>query len=121
MTTKRKYLFATIILFLVEVIIAVYIHDTIIRPYIGDVLVVILLYCFVKAFVTISTIKAAIGVLFFWFIIEFLQHLNIVNWLGLSHNKLANIIIGNSFSWIDILCNIVGILVVIIFEKFKSL
>ncbi len=117
---RRKYLLATIILFVIEVCIAIYVHDKIIRPYIGDVLVVILIYCFIKSIFNMPVLKAAIGVLIFSFAIEFLQYLNFVNWLGLSHNRLANIVIGNSFSWIDMLCYVVGISVVLIIEKLSN-
>ncbi len=100
-------------MFLIEIFIATCVHDKIIRPYIGDVIVVILLYCLTKYIFNITTLKATIGVLVFSFFVEFLQYLNIVNWLGLSHNKLANIIIGNSFSWIDLVCYSVGITFVV--------
>ena len=42
---------ASIIVFIIELIIALYVHDRIIRPYIGDMLVVVLVYCFVRVFV----------------------------------------------------------------------
>ena len=45
------YLAASIIVFIIELIIALYVHDRIIRPYIGDMLVVVLVYCFVRVFV----------------------------------------------------------------------
>ena len=118
-SNKQKYLIATIILFIVEVVIAKYIHDAIIRPYIGDVLVVVLMYCFVKTLFDIECIKAAIGVLLFAFVVEFLQCINIVTKLGLAKNKFASIVIGNSFSWVDIVCYCIGILAVIGIEKMR--
>ena len=39
------YFYWTIVLFFVEVLIALFVHDGIIRPFLGDVLVVILIYC----------------------------------------------------------------------------
>lgn len=113
----KKYLIASIILFLVEVLIAIYVHDKIIRPYIGDVLVVVLMYCFINSIVSFNKIKVGVFVLLFSFLVELLQLLNLVKWLGLEKNKLACVIIGNSFSWIDILCYIVGILLVFILEQ----
>lgn len=38
------YAIATVILLLTEVLIALYVHDAFVRPYIGDVLVVIVIY-----------------------------------------------------------------------------
>jgi len=40
-----KYFIATVLLFFVEAVIARYMHDSFIRPFGGDFLVVILMYC----------------------------------------------------------------------------
>ena len=45
------YAIATVILLLIEVLIALYVHDAFVRPYIGDVLVVIVIYTFIRIFV----------------------------------------------------------------------
>lgn len=97
--------------------IAIYVHDHIVRPHIGDVLVVILLYCFAKTFLNVSPWKVAIPVLLFSFLIETLQHFKIVEVLGLQHSTVARVVIGTFFSWIDIFCYIAGIVLVLIAEK----
>ena len=48
---RFKYIILTIILLLAEILIALFVHDTIVRPHIGDVFVVILIYCFVRCFI----------------------------------------------------------------------
>lgn len=119
MLTFNKYYFGfAILLFLVEIGIAVFVHDSFVRPYLGDVLVVILMYCFFKSFLKLPVFKVAIFVLVFSFIIEYLQYLNIVDMLGLEKSKIARTIIGTSFSWIDLLTYIAGILIVLIIEKY---
>ena len=105
-------------IFTIETLIALYVHDTIIRPYIGDVLAVILIYCFIKSFLEVKVFPTALFVLLFAFTVELLQYINIVEKLGLQHSKIARIIIGTSFSWVDILTYIVGIFVVIAVENF---
>lgn len=117
LTFNKSYFGWFILLFLVEVGIALFVHDTFIRPYFGDVLVVILIYCFLKSFVKIPVITAAVLVLLFAFTIEGLQYLNIVENLGLQHSKFARTIIGTSFSWEDVLCYSIGIGFVIAVEK----
>ena len=82
---NRNYFILTILLFLTEIAIAIYVHDDFIRPYFGDFLVVILLYCFVKSFVKVSVLVAASLVLIFSFGIEIAQHFNMVEKLGLQH------------------------------------
>ncbi|MEO0045416.1 MAG: hypothetical protein RL705_607 [Bacteroidota bacterium] len=117
---NRNYWLLTLLLFSIEIAIALFVHDNFIRPYIGDVLVVILIYCFVKSFLKVSVYKAAMAVLLFAFGIEILQYLVIVEKLGLQNNRLARIVIGTSFSWEDILAYLAGIVIVIVFERFVS-
>jgi hypothetical protein len=114
---NKTYFIITVILFLIEVAIALFIKDQFIRPYLGDVLVVILIYCFVKSLVKISVHKAALGVLLFAFCIEILQYFNLVEKMKLQHNTVAKTVIGTSFSWEDMLAYIAGILIVIIVEN----
>ena len=114
---NKTYFGLTAILFLIEVGIALFIKDRFVRPFLGDVLVVILIYCFVKSFIKISVYKAALGVLVFAFTIEILQYCSLVEKLKLQHNTVAKTVIGTSFSWEDILAYIAGILIVLIAEK----
>jgi hypothetical protein len=118
LTFNKNYFGFTILLFFIEVFIALYINDSFIRPYLGDVLVVILIYCFLKSFLKLPVLIVAIFVLAFSFTIEFLQFLNIVEKLGLEKSKIARTVIGTSFSWIDLLTYIIGITIVLIIEKY---
>lgn len=114
---NRRYFVFTIALFLIEVLIALYLHDQFVRPYVGDLLVVILIYCFVRSFVQAPVIPVALGVLVFSYIIETLQYFNLVKLLGLEHSRLANIVIGNHFTWVDIIAYTLGIGFTILIEK----
>lgn len=117
MQFNPRYFLYAVLLFIVEVLIALYVKDSIIRPYGGDFLVVILLYYFVRAFWKGTTAKIAVGVLLFAYIVEILQYFKIVNLLGLEGNRLAEIIIGTGFSWWDMLAYTLGILVVYFIDK----
>ncbi len=119
MKFKLHYFLLFLLIFVTEVCIALFIHDDFIRPYLGDVLVVILIYCFLKSFVDLSVRTACVLVLAFAFLVEFLQYCNTVERLGLQHNKIARTVIGTSFSWIDILTYIIGIAIVWISENKK--
>ena len=115
------YAFSTLLLFITEVLIALFVHDQFIRPYIGDFLVVILIYCFVKSFLNTPVVPTALGVLVFAYTVELLQYFRIVELLGLQHSKAARIIIGSSFEWQDLLAYTLGILVVVLVEKSNKL
>ncbi len=114
---KLFYFITFFIILFTEILIALYVHDTFIRPYIGDFLVVILIYCFIRAFFNISVQMAAIGTLIFSYAVEILQYFKIVEVLGLQHIKIARIIIGTDFSWLDLLAYTLGIIFVILMEK----
>jgi hypothetical protein len=114
---KVKYIILFILILLVEVYIALYVNDRIIRPHIGDFLVVILIYCFLRGIFNIGVYRAAISTIIFSYIVEFMQYLHIVEILGLEKNRFAAVIIGNSFSWVDLICYTLGILFVLLVER----
>lgn len=105
---NTKYFYFTLTLFFIEIFIALFINDTIIRPFIGDVLVVILIYCFVKTFLEISPLILAGSIFIFACAIEILQYFNFVNILGLQNNKVLAIVLGSTFDWKDILAYALG-------------
>ncbi|MFP3591992.1 DUF2809 domain-containing protein [Chryseobacterium sp. SIMBA_038] len=116
-----KYFVATILIFLVEVLIATKLKDIFfVRAYLGDVIVVILLYTFVKSFFIINNQKLILGILAFSCLVEFAQSFNIAEKLGFQQGSLMYIVIGNSFSWIDILCYVAGCLILFLFVKFEE-
>jgi hypothetical protein len=116
-----KHLLITILIFLIEVLIATKLeHIFFIRAYLGDVIVVILLYTFVKTFITINDQKLIAGIFVFSCLIEFAQYFKIADKLGFQAGSLMYIVIGNSFSWIDILCYGVGCLLLYLFVKINN-
>lgn len=109
-----------IIIFIVEVIIALYVHDSIIRPYGGDVLAVMLMYYFLKSFVHTRTIYLVVSVVLFAFIIEIAQYFQLVSILGLQNNKIMRTIIGSSFSWMDMIAYTIGGLLCYLIDRNKD-
>lgn len=118
LTFNKNYFALTILIFFTEVLIALFVHDDFIRPYLGDVLVVILIYCFLKTFLKLPVLTASLAVLLFAFTIEFFQFLNLVEKLHLESSKVARTVIGTSFSWIDLLTYVAGIAIVIAAERY---
>lgn len=116
-TFHKKYAFLTVLIFLIEVVIALFVRDRFIRPYFGDVLVVILLYCFIRSFTTLPVVAVALGVLTFSFTIEWLQYLDVVEKLGLEKSNLARTVIGTSFSWNDMLAYLAGFAIILLVES----
>ena len=117
-TFKQSYFFFAILLFMVEVLIALYVKDRFVRPYVGDVLVVILIYCFVRSFIKLPIFTMAVAVLIFAFSVECLQYYGIVYKLGLQGSAIARTVIGTSFEWIDLIAYTIGTVIVLITEKY---
>ena len=120
LTFNRNYFALAILIFTVEVLIALFVHDDFVRPYLGDFLVVILMYCFIRSFLRLPVLTVAASVLCFAFAIEALQFLNVVEKLGLQESKFARTVLGTSFSWLDLLTYAIGIVVVVWIEKRNS-
>ena len=57
------YALAALVVFVTEICIALYVHDAVIRPYIGDSLAVILVYLTLRAVTPMSVLQALAGAL----------------------------------------------------------
>lgn len=106
-----------LILFFIEVCIALYFNDDFIRPYLGDILVTILVYYFIRVFIPNGIKYMELYVFMFAVCVEVLQYFQIVKLLGLENNTLAKIVIGSRFDWKDIICYGVGCIIVYCFNK----
>ena len=113
---NKTYLTITILLFIIEVLIAVFLKSGFIRHTFGDYLATILLYCFIKSFIKIDSFKLAIFVLAFAFSVEFLQLTNILEVLNLQNNHLAKLVFGTTFHVSDLVAYTLGIITVLIIE-----
>ncbi|WP_309224593.1 DUF2809 domain-containing protein [Halomicronema sp. CCY15110] len=105
------------VLFTVELSIAVFVQDDFIRPYVGDVLVVILIYACVRAFFPVAILPAALGVLVFAFGVEILQYFKVVEVLGWESSAIARTVIGTTFTWEDLIAYTVGVGILLGSEK----
>lgn len=119
MSRKDKRIYygiAFLILLIIEVVIALYVHDNFIRPYIGDVLVVSVVYCFVRVFIPDGVKLMPLYVFMFAAFVEVLQYFQLVKLLKLEENVFARVIIGSTFDIKDIVCYGVGSIVIVALE-----
>ncbi|SEM73396.1 Protein of unknown function [Chryseobacterium taichungense] len=122
LTFSLKYFLLSILLFFIEVLIATVFRDIFfVRAYLGDVIVVILLYTLVKSFLVIKdNRKLILGIFIFSCIVEWAQYFHIADKLGFPPGSMMYIIIGNSFSWVDIACYAAGCLLLLTFTKSET-
>ena len=114
---NARHFTLALLLFAAEVLIALFVTDKIIRPFVGDVLVVVLLYCLVSSFLKNDRRKIALGVLLFAFTIEILQYFDYVKLLGLENNRLLSVVMGRTFEYTDFAAYLTGFLIVLLCEK----
>ena len=119
MANKRiAYGIAAAILLITEVLIALYVHDSFIRPYIGDVLVVIVIYTFIRIFIPERYRLLPLWVFLFAVGVEMLQFVHIVELLGLKDNRFFSLLVGSVFDIKDIICYAAGCLLLGGYELF---
>lgn len=99
---QSTYILLSLFFLGVEILIALFIKDKIIRPFLGDMLVVILMYCFVRSFLNLPINYTILLVLGIAFLVEFSQYFNLIKWLGLEDSAPARVILGNTFSFEDL-------------------
>jgi Protein of unknown function (DUF2809) len=116
LTFNLRFFLLTILFFVTEVLIALYVKDNFVRPYVGDYLVVMLIYCAARTFIKASPVKMAIAVLLFAYLVEVLQYFRIVDRLGLSGNLVAKTVIGYGFEWLDMLAYTLGVITILLVE-----
>ncbi|SHF08775.1 ribosomal maturation YjgA family protein [Chryseobacterium takakiae] len=115
------YFLVSLFVFIIEVLIAtVFSNIFFVRAYLGDVLVVMLLFTLVKSFIIIKNNQNLIlGIFLFSCLVEWAQYFHIAEKLGLQPGSIMYIIVGNSFSWIDIVCYAAGCLLLFLFVPKK--
>ncbi len=92
---------------LIEVLIALFVRDDFIRPYGGDVLVTVLICCFVRIFFPMMRFLP-VWVFLFAAAVEVGQAFDFVSLMGLGDIAFFRILLGSTFSWADIVCYAVG-------------
>lgn len=119
-----KYLFLTLIFLAVEIFIALFVNDDFVRPFAGDALVVVLIYCFLRIFLDFSYRKIALGVLILSFTIEILQYFDYVKMLGLENNRVLSAALGRTFAAEDFAAYFAGFLLIILtnffYERYQT-
>ena len=110
------YALSFVIILTLEVLIALFVNDSFIRPYGGDVLVTVLICCFVR-----TIFPSGIRLLPFWVFlfsaaVEVLQYFEFVSLLGLQNISFFRILLGSTFSFVDLLCYAVGCVIFLLCE-----
>ncbi|MDD3260481.1 MAG: DUF2809 domain-containing protein [Oscillospiraceae bacterium] len=96
--------------------IALFVHDSFIRPYLGDMLVTVLLCCLLRCLFPRRPKLLALWVFLFSAAVEFSQLLGLADRLGIRSGALQTIL-GATFDWKDIFCYLCGCILFFLAEK----
>jgi hypothetical protein len=116
-TFRHAYALAALAIFGMEVLIALFMHDRFVRPYVGDVLAVALVYTALRAITPLGLTPAITITLAIALAVETVQALNLLGALGLASNDLARTVLGGAFDWLDLAAYAAGALLVVAAER----
>ena len=109
MQFKITHLLIALVLFVIEILVATTFSQVVfVRSFLGDYLVVMLLYHLVKAFRAISPLPLAVAVFIFSCLVEISQYFHLADALGAPRGGLVSILLGTNFSWTDIVMYLLG-------------
>ncbi|QXP62896.1 DUF2809 domain-containing protein [Polaribacter sp. HaHaR_3_91] len=112
-----NYFIPFILLLIIEVLIERF-ATGFIRFTIGDYLAVMLVYTLIKSILRISIEKAILITFIIAFSIEFLQLSDLQSNFPAAYSKTLKIILGTSFSFGDLVAYSLGIISIILVEKY---
>ena len=108
MKRKRIINFAVFsALLLTEVLIALFIHDSFIRPYAGDMLVVAVVYFFLRILIPEKYAWLPAAVFAFAVLVEVSQYFRLAELLGIT-NPVLKVVLGAVYDTKDIVCYGIG-------------
>ncbi len=105
---SARYFFVFAALFAVEVGIALFVNDRFVRPFVGDVLVVALIYCFALSFFDWRRVRTALCVFAFACAVELAQYAQLAPRLGIAPRSVLGIALGSHFDPADIFAYAIG-------------
>ncbi len=105
-----------LIILIIEIIIAKYEFHHIIRGFVGDVLVIPLIYHFIRSCWDISPKKLMPWILLFAGCVEVLQFFRLVNLFGIE-SEFIKVIIGTTFDIWDLVAYLIGAFLVLFIKK----
>lgn len=109
------------VLAVVGVLIALFVHDEWVRSYGGDIIIIFVIYAFIRILLPHGFVSLPVVILLFACLAEGLQYLNIVDELGLGDIGFFERLSGASGDVKDIICYAVACLMLIIYEMIRTM
>ncbi len=114
---RLAFLAVFVLLFAVEVLIALFVHDSFVRPYVGDMIVTVVVWSFLRIIFPDKFRLMSLYVMIFAVLVEVGQYFHYTELLGIT-NPILVTMMGTSFAWADIACYAVGCVVAAVADCF---
>lgn len=105
-----------LVILITEICIALFVRDNFIRPYVGDMLVTVLICCFMRVVFPVKVKAMPVYVFLFSALVEIGQYFDFVKLLGLDDNLFISTLLGRTFSFADLICYAVGCAAFAVFD-----
>lgn len=121
MKNKRiRYFIIFFIVLIIECLIAIFLKKGFIRENIGDILVIPCIYTMLRIIFPTKLKYLDLYVLIFAVLVEILQLLGVTTLMA-NNNKILSIALGGTFDIKDIICYILGYILIIFCRVFKNI
>jgi hypothetical protein len=117
MTFNKHFFIFTILIFSIEISIALFLDSGFIRYTFGDVLASILIYTALRSFIVVKPRVSALVGLGISFLIEGLQLFQFTTLINQKDNTFLNLVLGNHFSVGDLIAYTIGVLLIYTIDK----
>lgn len=114
---NARYCWLALGLLLTEILIALWVRDGVVRPYGGDFLATIFVYCLLRGVARARVGPALTAALLLSYLIEGLQYLEVLSRLGWQHSRVLRVVLGSHFAWGDMLAYTLGAAAVLAIER----
>jgi len=114
---RPRYAIAAAFLFATEVVIAMFVRDRFVRPYLGDALAVALVYCAIRAVSNLHPLTVAAVAFGVAVVIELGQYIGVLRLAGLQDSTLARTVLGHGFDLRDFPAYAAGALAMLAIDR----
>jgi hypothetical protein len=119
MRKKLIYVSLSLFLFILCILIVVlFSSNSFIRGFLGDAVIVMLLFCGAKSLRDFDSLWLCVGITIFAYLIEFSQYLKIIPLLGFQENFFTRIVFGSVFDPLDLLAYTIGGIIIYFLDIF---
>lgn len=112
---KQRLIYVGFLFFFLSlcfIIVQFFDSNRLIRGFLGDLVIVMVLYSFFKSIADFDSVKLSIFIISFSFLLETLQYFKIILLLGFKENYLTKIIFGSVFDPFDLLAYLIGVFLI---------